>query len=67
MVWVCSSNYIEYYTLFKIHLVCNQSVLSKLGIRKANMEKVPLEAPHVTNDLDQAVLKLIQVMNLGKE
>ena len=31
------------------------------------MEKVPLEAPHVTNNLDQAVLKLIQVMNLGEE
>ena len=34
---------------------------------KANVEKVPLEAPHVTNDLDQAFLKLIQVMNLGEE
>jgi hypothetical protein len=42
-------------------------MLSKLGIRKANVEKVPLEAPHVTNDLDQAVLKLIQVMNQGEE
>jgi hypothetical protein len=31
------------------------------------VEKVPLEAPHVTNNLDQAVLKLIQVMNLGEE
>jgi hypothetical protein len=31
------------------------------------MEKVPLEAPHVTNDLDQAVLKLIRVMNQGEE
>jgi hypothetical protein len=34
---------------------------------KANVEKVPLEAPHVTNDLNQAFLKLIQVMNLGEE
>jgi len=31
------------------------------------MWKVPLEAPHVTNDLVQAVLKLVQVMNLGEE
>jgi hypothetical protein len=31
------------------------------------VEKVPLEANHVTNDLDQAVLKLIQVMNQGEE
>ena len=31
------------------------------------MEKVPLEAPHVINDLFQAVLKLIQVMYLGEE
>ena len=42
-------------------------MLSKLGIRKTNVEKVPLEAPRVTNDLDQAVLKLVQVMNLGEE
>jgi hypothetical protein len=67
MSWVCSSNYIEYYTLYKKHFVCNQLVLSKLGIRKVNMEKVPLKAPHVTNDLDQAILKLIQVTNLGEE
>jgi hypothetical protein len=32
---------------------------------KTNAEKVPLEDPHVTIDL--AVLKLIQVMNLGEE
>jgi hypothetical protein len=31
------------------------------------MEKLLLEAPHVTNDLDQAVLKLIRVMNQGEE
>ena len=42
-------------------------MLSKLGIRKANMEKVTFEAPHVINDLVQAVLKLIQVMYLGEE
>ena len=61
--------------LLKLHRILHtientfsiRKMLSKLGIRKANVEKVPLEAPHVTNDLDQAVLKLIQVMNQGEE
>ena len=65
MLWVCSSNYIEYYTIENTFSI--RKTLSKLGIRKANVEKVPLKAPHVTNDLDQAVLKLIRVMNQGEE